>query len=89
MDAEFPRMVIVGLSPRFIAARDGERFYLGNPCKNCRGVERYTSTGNCRVCQMKSTRLSRLRKKEREGRALREAPVMIQEPQQPGENSGT
>ena len=83
-----PRVTDAGLSPRFIAARQGEMFYHGKPCKKCQATERYVSTGNCRACQIKTIKLLRLRQKEEKGRAMREAPVMIEPPQQHGENSG-
>jgi len=83
-----PRLTDSALTPRFIAARDGRQFYLGKPCKKCGALERYVSTGNCRACQIKSIKLLRLRKKEEKGRAMREAPVMIEPSQQHGENSG-
>ena len=40
----------LGESPRLKAAQKGSRRFLGNPCKVCSGLERYTSSGGCVRC---------------------------------------
>lgn len=37
-------------SIRFIAAKKGERKYIGNPCRVCGNTERYTINGACIAC---------------------------------------
>jgi len=37
-------------SPRWIAARAGEKRFTGNPCKHCGAAIRFTSSGACVVC---------------------------------------
>lgn len=36
--------------------------FTANPCKNCGGVIRYVSNGNCPVCQRESNRRYKARK---------------------------
>lgn len=89
MEKKPPKLSESRLSPRFLAARDGRRFYDGGPCGKCSGVERYVSTGNCRACQIRNIRVLRIRKKEELARQMRESPVMLESPQQHGENNGS
>ena len=42
------------MSPRIIAAKAGEKFFIGNPCKRCGGVKRYTSSYDCVPCRLAS-----------------------------------
>ncbi len=46
------------MSPRRLAAKQGQRQYTGKPCKACGETLRYTSNAGCVACQIKNSRVS-------------------------------
>lgn len=43
------------LTPRFVAAQNGQSHYEGSPCRKCGGTLRYTVSCNCVACANKGT----------------------------------
>lgn len=59
---------------RITAAHKGEVRYIGEPCRKCGGVERYTATANCCACMISRANKQRQNVREilRAARAARE-----------------
>lgn len=51
-------------SPRDVAARSGQRRYIGKPCKKCEATERYTINAACVACTLQSNKKETDRIKE-------------------------
>lgn len=49
--------------------------FKSTPCKNCNGVERYQSNGNCPSCQSESNKRYKMRKSLETGKAYKPRPV--------------
>jgi hypothetical protein len=51
-------------SPRIDAARNGERKYIGKPCKSCGQTDRYVINAACVCCTKKASNNNALKVKE-------------------------
>lgn len=49
---------------RLEAIKNGSVFYDSKECKTCSGTKRYTSSGNCPVCNAKSVKEHRKKIKQ-------------------------
>lgn len=65
---------------RDAAARSGEVYYDGKPCKKCGGTKRYTSTAGCVACLIKRGKAERRRIKKliAEARGIKAAAVEVE-----------